>query len=285
MADEHKKGLFRIGEVAKLFHLSISSLRHYEDIDLLQPEYIDRATGYRYYGLQQFEMLNTIRYLRALDMKLPAIRDFLHHKDVGHICELLMEQRQTVQKKIAELTRIERKLDNRLGQLQAAQSAEYDVVHIEKKPTQRMVWLQHDLKNPQSHDFEQPIRQMEGRQQEALAFLGKVGISMSVEHMLSGDFSAYDGIFLLLDEEDHYEGKVTQLPAGDYAVLIFRGSHSEAGGRYQRLLSYITAKNLQIAGPSEEITLIDQGFTSNIADFVTEIRIPVQAAETAAARG
>lgn len=285
MNSNDRKGLFRIGEVAKLFHLSISSLRHYEDIDLLRPAYIDKATGYRYYGLQQFEMLNTIRYLRALDMKLPDIRDFLQHKDVGHICELLMEQRQTVQKKIAELTRIERKLDNRLCQLQAAMSAEYDVVHIERQPARRMVWLQHDLKHPQSHDFEEPIRQMEGRQQEALAFLGKVGISMSVENMKAGNFSAYDGMFLLLDAEDHYEGKELDLPAGDYAVLIFRGSHSESGSRYQKLLACIAAKNLQIAGPSQEITLIDQGFTNNAADFVTEIRIPVQAAETAAARG
>lgn len=99
MDDEGKKGLFRIGEVAKLFHLSLSSLRHYEEINLLKPEYVDKTTGYRYYGLQQLELLNTIRYLRALDMKLPDIRDFLQHKDVGHICELLVEQRQTVQKK------------------------------------------------------------------------------------------------------------------------------------------------------------------------------------------
>ncbi len=285
MNPDEKKGLFRIGEVAKLFHISISSLRHYEDIDLLRPTYIDRATGYRYYGLQQFEMLNTIRYLRALDMKLLDIRDFLQHKDVGHISELLREQRRNVQKKIAELTRIERKLDNRLQQLQKARSAEYDVIHIERQPARRMVWLHHDLKHPQSHDFEQPIRQLEGQQQEALAFLGKVGISMSVEKMLSGDFSAYDGMFLLLDAEDHYEGRALQLPAGDYAVLIFHGSHSEAGGRYQRLLSYIKAHHLRIAGPSQEITLIDQGFTRNCADFVTEIRIPVQAAETAALRG
>ncbi|WP_432648226.1 MerR family DNA-binding transcriptional regulator, partial [Mitsuokella sp.] len=34
MNSNDRKGLFRIGEVAKLFHLSISSLRHYEDIDL-----------------------------------------------------------------------------------------------------------------------------------------------------------------------------------------------------------------------------------------------------------
>ena len=65
-----RKNLFPIGEVSKLFHISVSSLRHYEHIGLLTPEYISSDSGYRYYGTEQFEVLNTIRYLRALDMPL-----------------------------------------------------------------------------------------------------------------------------------------------------------------------------------------------------------------------
>ena len=65
--------LYSIGEVASLFHLSVSSLRHYETLGLITPEYIDPATGYRYFSTRQFEPLNTIRYLRALDMPLREI--------------------------------------------------------------------------------------------------------------------------------------------------------------------------------------------------------------------
>ena len=35
-----RKNLFPIGEVSKLFHISVSSLRHYEHIGLLTPAYI-----------------------------------------------------------------------------------------------------------------------------------------------------------------------------------------------------------------------------------------------------
>lgn len=45
-----KPELFQIGTVAKLFHLSVSSLRHYEDIGLLKPEYVSPESGYRYYS-------------------------------------------------------------------------------------------------------------------------------------------------------------------------------------------------------------------------------------------
>ena len=115
--------LFSIGDVAHLFHLSVSSLRHYETIGLLTREYTDPATGYRYYGPRQFEVLNTIRYLRALDMPLGQIRAFLRNRDVGRIEQLLREQKAAVVRKQAELQRVERKIDNRLRQLHAAQTA------------------------------------------------------------------------------------------------------------------------------------------------------------------
>ena len=67
--------LFSIGDVSKLFHLSVSSLRHYEALGLLTPERVDPNTGYRSYSIRQFEVLNTIRYLRALDMPLSEIAD------------------------------------------------------------------------------------------------------------------------------------------------------------------------------------------------------------------
>ena len=47
------KDLFTIGEVANLFGLNIRTLRYYHDIGLLEPEYIDETTNYRYYSTQR----------------------------------------------------------------------------------------------------------------------------------------------------------------------------------------------------------------------------------------
>ena len=89
-----RKDLFPIGEVSKLFHISVSSLRHYETLGLLTPAYIAPDSGYRYYGAEQFEALNTIRYLRALDMPLSEIKDFLQNRDIDRVEEKLRQQRQ-----------------------------------------------------------------------------------------------------------------------------------------------------------------------------------------------
>ena len=261
MSEQGKgNGLFRIGEVAKLFHLSISSLRHYETIGLVQPEYTDEMTGYRYYSVRQFEALNTIRYLRALDVGLKDIRGFLQHKDLGCMEELLEAQQRTVRQKLTELARIERKVGNRLAQC----------------PAQRMIFLRADLQQPRSQDLEASIRQLEAEQQEALVFLGKIGLSISPERLREGNFLRYDGLFLLLDAEDRYAGPVVETAASPYAVLSFAGCHDGAPERYQRLMEFIRKENLTISGPAQEITLVDAGITQDASDFITEIRVPVK---------
>lgn len=101
--DMEKKNLFRIGDVARMFHISVSSLRHYENIGLLRPEYISGESGYRYYSLEQFEVLNTIRYLRALDMPLSEIENFLKNRNIENIEEILRQQKAIVVQKQQEL--------------------------------------------------------------------------------------------------------------------------------------------------------------------------------------
>ena len=136
-----RKKLFPIGEVSKLFHISVSSLRRYETIGLLTPAYISPDSGYRYYGPEQFEVLNTIRYLRALDMPLPEIADFLQNRDIDRIEEKLQQQKQAVLQKQQALKRMEQKIDHRLRWLRDAQSAPLDTVCLVQLPACRIVWV------------------------------------------------------------------------------------------------------------------------------------------------
>lgn len=271
-----QKNLFPIGEVSKLFHISVSSLRHYENIGLLTPEYISADSGYRYYGTEQFEVLNTIRYLRALDMPLAEIRDFLKNRDIDRIEEKLLQQKQEVLKKLQELKRIEQKLDNRLNWLADAQSAPLDTISPVTLPSCRIVWMDHPLKIDGSLDLESPIRKLDQSEAEAVVFLGKVGLGISVEHLKRNETAQYDGIFLQLDQEDLFTGETLSLPESLCVRLRFRGSHREAPEQYEKLLKYVRNQQLQIAGFSREITLIDYGITNDKEKFVTEICIPVK---------
>ena len=272
----NRKNLFPIGEVSKLFRISVSSLRHYERIGLLTPAYISPDSGYRYYGTEQFEVLNTIRYLRALDMPLSEIEDFLKNRDIDRIEEKLRQQKQAVLKKQQELRRIEQKIDHRLNWLTDAEATPLNTVSRIRLPACRIVWMDEPLKIDGSADMEAPIRRLDQSDAEAVVFLGKVGLGISAEHLQKAETARYDGIFLILDREDIYTGETRELPEILCVRLRFRGSHMEAPAHYQKLLGYIDKHKMQIAGFSREITLIDYGVTNDTEKFVTEICIPVQ---------
>lgn len=270
-----KQTLFSIGDVARLFHVSVSTLRHYEAVGLLIPEYIAPDSGYRYYGARQFEVLNSIRYLRALDMPLTEIADFLSNRDVSRMEEKLIQQKQTVIARQQELKRIERKIDNRLKMLADARHSLFDTVYLTHKMPCRMVWMSDCLTIRSFLDMEAPIRALDQNQTEAVIFLGKVGVGIAPENLERGIFDRYDGIFLILDEEDRFAGETLELPESLCATIRFHGSHPEAPAQYRNLLSYIAEHKLNINGFSREITMIDYGLTGDPHQFVTEISIPV----------
>lgn len=268
--------LFQIGDIAKLFHISVSSLRHYEKIGLVKPERIDPETGYRYYSVRQFNALNTIRYLRVLDMPLEEIAGFLRNRDVDRIEEKLLRQKEAVIRKQQELRLIERKIDNRLRQFHDARHSELETIRIQAFPPRRLVIQQNTLNIKSFFDMESPLCPLEEAQSEPVIFIGKVGLGISAEHLETKQFTLYDYVFLILDEEDTYAGPVDELPAENCAVIRFCGYHDESPSYYSRLLDFIRQEKLEISGFSREITMIDYGVTDDRSKFVTEIRIPVK---------
>ncbi len=272
------KKLFQIGDVARMFHISTGSLRHYEQAGLLKPEYIDQDTGYRYYSVRQFEILNTIRYLRALDMPLEQIDDFLKNRDIDVIEDKLMKQKELVARKQRELAIIEQKIDHRLDQLRDAMNSELDVIQLKKVSSCRIVWLKDSLRPKSYLDLEYAIRRLEENQTESVVFMGKVGVGISKENLLAGRFDQYDSVFLVLDAEDSYEGTVEQHPEELCVSMCFCGSHKEAGAHYEKMMEYIEKHKMEVTGFSREITMIDYGITNNTDKFVTEILIPIKCA-------
>ncbi|MCE4962709.1 MerR family transcriptional regulator [Staphylococcus haemolyticus] len=66
---------FTPNEVSKVTSVSTRTLRYYHEIGLLVPSYID-ANGYRYYHSQDITKLQTILFLRQLNLSLENIQDY-----------------------------------------------------------------------------------------------------------------------------------------------------------------------------------------------------------------
>lgn len=274
----NKSELFKIGEIAKMFHLSVGTLRHYEKNGLIKPDYIDENSGYRYYSTQQFEVLNTIRYLRTLDMPLEKIKEFLLNRNITSIQKMLEIQKVKVIEKQKELKRIEKKINNRLKYLDDALNSEFDKIIINEIPEKKVVWLKNNLeiKTYIDNNFETSIRKLEQNQEETAVFLGKIGLGISKEKLLQKNYKSYDRIFLILDDEDNYNGKIELIPKETNITIRFCGIHKDAQKYYKKLSDYIEENGLEIIGFSKEISMIDYGITNDTSKFVTEIQIPIK---------
>lgn len=65
-----------ISEMAKLCGVSVRTLHHYDHIGLLHPE-TAADSGYRWYGAEDVERMQTILFFRELDFPLKEIRTIL----------------------------------------------------------------------------------------------------------------------------------------------------------------------------------------------------------------
>jgi DNA-binding transcriptional MerR regulator len=70
--------LLSIGRFARVSGLTVKALRHYDDIGLLRPAYVEDSTVYRYYTLAQARDAEAIRRLRSLDVPLEDVTELLH---------------------------------------------------------------------------------------------------------------------------------------------------------------------------------------------------------------
>ena len=68
--------MLKIGEFAKIFNVTIKTIRFYEEKELLNPCYIDKYSGYRYYDDENIKQMNQILYLKKLGFSLDEIKKY-----------------------------------------------------------------------------------------------------------------------------------------------------------------------------------------------------------------
>ena len=68
--------MIKIGEFAKLFDVTVKTVRYYEEVGLLMPAYVDIYTGYRYFNEENIDRMNEILSLKDLGFSLDEIKKF-----------------------------------------------------------------------------------------------------------------------------------------------------------------------------------------------------------------
>ena len=121
----------KIGEFSRLCRVTVRTLRHYEEIDLLVPEIVDRDTGYRYYSVAQLQKMQDILSLKGMGFSLEEIRDLF--EDETHVPGI-----DALEEKIRVCEDELRRLKARKAQLKAMVASQKKLKRMEKITIERL---------------------------------------------------------------------------------------------------------------------------------------------------
>ena len=98
-----KNNLLSIGDLSKITGVGVKSLRYYERINVLIPAYISADSGYRYYTLDQANLVEMIQFCIELDIPLSELTHFIDSDGIMNLKGLFAKGRSVAEKKIAKL--------------------------------------------------------------------------------------------------------------------------------------------------------------------------------------
>ena len=98
--------LLPIGRFSKATRLSVKALRHYDELGLLRPAFVDPSSGYRYYRPAQANQAEAIRILRSLEMPLEEIAALLAEAGGEPVAKRLALHRERLEARLDEHRRM-----------------------------------------------------------------------------------------------------------------------------------------------------------------------------------
>ena len=137
--------MYGIGTVARLSQVSVRTLRHYDNLDLLKPTHVDPRTGYRYYSPDQVVQLHRILVLRDLGVPLSEIAQLIDENvTVDQLRGILLLRQAEARASLTEQTEQLKRVEIRLAQLEEDPMTAYAVIVKRLEPL-HVVALSEDL--------------------------------------------------------------------------------------------------------------------------------------------
>lgn len=268
---------FRVGEVARLFKLPASTLRYYDEIGLFKPKYTDPETSYRYYGVEQFQVLDTIIFLRKNGFSLKDIQHQLDKRTPETTMDILKKKLEEVRMEICRLQRSAARIENKISTIEEG-------IKLAGHPA---LTFQYFPKRPVSYlYFDKPVDLIEEgddiylKDRETLSsqsienngfFTGDIGTIVDMESLKQEGPVKYIGLFELL----HGENSNEYLNEGLYASCPHIGPYEDMRKSYQLVLRQLKEEGYKLEGIPVEISVLDEAVIKESDHFVTLIQIPV----------
>jgi DNA-binding transcriptional MerR regulator len=117
--------MIKIGAFAKLSGLTVKTLRHYDELGLLKPAYVEKASGYRYYTADQLLTIRRIEGFKEQGLTLEGMRPLLTGAVSPTEAErTLLEKRKELESQIRKAQQQLEEIDQRLVRIERQRETE-----------------------------------------------------------------------------------------------------------------------------------------------------------------
>ena len=263
--------LYKIGMFAAMNHVTVKTLRFYEEQGLLMPAFINQENGYRYYELSQMAVIHQITALKLAGFTLEEIARINSGTDEEAV---LLKKKSELLARISDLTRQIAAVDGYLSKKKTGLSAP---VLIKTIPETTVAFMQTRLK---TYDCLFDAMPKMG------ALMEKAGCVCALPEYCFTNYlepGYKDGDILVEICESVVEAKketgdlhFRTLPEIQAACIFHKGSYNLFSESYETVLRYIEENGYAIAGEIRESYIDGVWNKDDERDWLSEIQIPIR---------
>lgn len=269
--------LLKIGDFSKLSRISVRMLRHYDEIGLLRPAYVDQFTDYRYYDERQLPTVGRITALKDMGFRLVEIGHLLEiYDDRQTLDACLSAQQKTLEALAADTAQKLRLLETARIRLRKDEIMTYNVT-LKTLPERYCATVQ--MKIPRYED-EGMIWGVLCRETDHMPLIPDDPCCCTVT-FLDNEYKETD-VEIMASKSvkgtypDTEHVKFRTLPAVTYAGCTFKGGYERINDVVAAVSAWIEDNGYDYDGPMFDIYHVSPHETQNPDEFVTEVCFPVK---------
>ena len=275
--------LFIIGDIAKICDISTQTLRHYDKINFLKPDYVEPDNGYRYYSSEKLLMLLSIKHLKGIGFSLNQIKEYLENSDNYIINDLYQRKRDELSEKVREYTNSIERLDARLelfnlyfGKNKKLENSD-NTISIREINARHVAYTRRLIEFNFKNRILLSLESQNNRRKHNYTCVSPIThvIHSDYREILSG-LADVEICLELKNDAEVIEGETRVIEGGLFLTAMHHGDHSTSFPLYESMLTAIKEKGYWIAGPVLLCYVATLTEVKSPDRVVFEIQIPIK---------
>ncbi|MFT5891058.1 MAG: DNA-binding transcriptional MerR regulator/effector-binding domain-containing protein [Dokdonia sp.] len=277
---------YSIGEVEEMCNVPKKTLRYYDSIKLVVPEFRDEENNYRYYSKVQMVTICIMRKLKMLGFTLKQIQQIVNDnkaetlkKSIEHRLFEMHDELNSLQEKYSDAYDFLQRINKGVDIISCCDKEDIvtESIHIEEIPETDLLFIRKVMKNYSNTEVSlerwvEIINLCNKLQLKSKGSIVVTYLSNPLDEFLFKDSLVEFGMYIETPTKcDNYR----KFGGFTAATVIHIGNYSNIVNTHLKLIQWINKNSYKIAGHISEEFIISPLDVNNVDEHITRVIIPV----------